>query len=1059
MNELYRLLTRIFPRPHRPVRWQAGIPLIVFAALFALVYFSLLPTIVVTAGKPHLWEKVGLSIWDVELINFKWLASLNISKPVFEIVKELEFAWPWAFLLLLFTPWIWWMQAAGHAGLPARRGAIAGFCRLCLCGLLILILAEPRAVRTSDVISVVYNVDVSDSVNEARNQALEMVAGTAAEKPATDQAGLVVFGRTAAVEYPPRETFPFEKYINSRVSQDATNIEQSLALSAAMLPEEHLGRIVLVSDGTETVGQLKDIIDDLQARDVRVNVVPIEYDYTHEVLLERLDLPRFVRLGETYEASVVLSSLAKGKGTLVLTEGENTIARQEVDFEAGKSRYSIPIKVDQPGYYEYSARIEVAPGDDSRSENNEVRNYLYLEGPGRILVVTDPQSNPAEWRAMVQALKQGERQVDVLSALEFPYDPLSLMPYDAVIFADVAADSMLGTQVDALHDSIRNLGVGFMMVGGPNSFGPGGWQGSAVEKALPISMKITNKKILPKGALAIILHTCEFPQGNSWAKRITKKAIQVLNSEDLVGAMAQTMNGDEWIFELTPASQYAELVPLINSAEIGDMGTFGTTMKMGLEALVKSDASSRHMIIISDGDASPPTPELLGKFIENKVSVSTVAVFPHSGDTAILEEIAGVTGGRFYYPSDPNQLPSIFIKEAKTLRRSQLQIRDFVPARVNTDPMLKDIAESPQLHGYVLTSPKEDPRATILLAAPPSEAEIAAGDTEPDPILAVWRYGLGMTAAFTSDLTERWGKSWVNWDQYQQLVNQMVTRISRTRREQYLRVYTYVNGNEGVVVVEDFHPSETLLDISVSVTGPNSFEQSQQVRQIAPRRYQTSMPLKGEGRYQVMIGATDGTRRETAYAGFIVSYSPEYLRFRANPIVLREIAQKTGGIELDADQSPADLAALIFGDRKPKRSSRPIFDWFLMCIACLLPLDVAIRRVQLDFGWVKRLFRRNKRESTATMGALLQRAGAVRESMNKTRKQKPGGQRSEPVTGRPMATQQQRPPATTGPKPETKPTTPAAPSSSAPPPADGGTTSRLLEIKRRREQEEKGKKE
>ena len=397
MNELHRIFMRVFPRPHRRVRWQAGIPLVLFTALFALVCFSILPTFVVTAGKPHLWEKVTIAVWDVELINFKWLSGWNIPKPEFEIVRELEYARPWAFLLLLFTPWVWWMQAAGHAGLPARRGAVAGFCRLLICGLLILILAEPRAVRTSDVISVVYNVDVSDSVNEARNQALEMVAGTAAEKPATDQAGLVVFGRTAAVEYPPRETFPFEKYINSRVSQDATNLEQSLALSAAMLPEEHLGRIVLVSDGTETVGQLKDIIDDLQSRDVRVDVVPIEYDYTHEVLLERLDLPRFVRLGETYEASVVLSSLAKGKGTLVLSEGENTIARQEVEFEAGKSRFSVPIKVDQPGYYEYSARIEVAPGDDSRSENNEVRNYLYLEGPGRILVVTDPQSNPAEW--------------------------------------------------------------------------------------------------------------------------------------------------------------------------------------------------------------------------------------------------------------------------------------------------------------------------------------------------------------------------------------------------------------------------------------------------------------------------------------------------------------------------------------------------------------------------------------------------------------------------------------------------------------------------------------
>ena len=1048
MKTLKHILLRIFPRPHRPVRWTAGIPLVVFAVLFALICYSIIPTFVVTAGSPHLWN-------NVKWIDVSFLAKWNVSKPVFELVKELEFARPWAFALLLSLPWFWWMQAAGHAGLPAKRAAFAGFCRLCICGLLILVLAEPRAVRTSDVVSVVYTVDVSDSVNELRNEALEFVATTAAGKPGTDQAGLVVFGRSAAVEYPPRESFPFEKYVNSRVGQDATNLEQALALSAAMLPEENLGRIVLASDGAETIGQLKDILDDLQARDIEVDVYEMGYSYTKEVLLERLDLPRFVRLGETYEAAVVLSSMVKGKGTLVLSEGANTIARQEVEFEAGKTRFSLPIKVDQPGYYEYSARIEVAPEDDSRSENNEVRNDLYLEGPGRILVVRDPEDQPKEWEAIVRAVKQGERQVDVINALEFPYDPRALLPYDAVIFANVAADSMLGTQIEALHDAIKNLGVGFMMVGGPNSFGPGGWQGSAIDKALPISMEITNKKILPKGALAIILHTCEFPQGNSWAKRITKKAIQVLNSEDLVGAMAQTMNGDEWIFELTPASKYAELVPLINNASIGDMGTFGTTMQLGFDALVKCDAASRHMIIISDGDASPPTPELLGKFIENQISVSTVAVFPHSGDTAILEEIAGVTGGRFYYPSDPNQLPSIFIKEAKTLRRSQLQLRDFVPSRVNTDPMLKDITESPQLHGYVLTSPKEDPRATILLAAPPSESEIAAGDTEADPILAVWRYGLGVTAAFTSDLNDRWGKDWVTWNQYQQLLTQIVTRISRTRREEYLRVYTYVNGNEGVIVVEDFHPTETLLDIEVKVTGPNSFDQKQPVRQIAPRRYQTSMPLKGEGRYQVMIGATDGSRKETAYAGFIVSYSPEYLRFSGNPIVLKDIWTKTGGKALSSDMDESEIQEILFGDRKPKRSSRPIFDWYLMLFACLLPLDVALRRVQLDLGWVKRLFRGGKRESTATMGALLQRAGEVRSSMQKEREA--SATRAEQSAGRPMATRQQppRPPAATGQKPETKPQSPNTPSS--PPPADGGTTSRLLAIKRKREQEGEGK--
>ncbi|MCP4174922.1 MAG: hypothetical protein GY758_29585, partial [Fuerstiella sp.] len=48
-----------------------------------------------------------------------------------------------------------------------------------------------------------------------------------------------------------------------------------------------------------------------------------------------------------------------------------------------------------------------------------------------------------------------------------------------------------------------------------------------------------------------ILHTCEFPQGNTWAKRITKEAIRVLSAEDEVGAIGGTswksFGGDqEW---------------------------------------------------------------------------------------------------------------------------------------------------------------------------------------------------------------------------------------------------------------------------------------------------------------------------------------------------------------------------------------------------------------------------------------------------------------------------------------------------------------------------------
>jgi Ca-activated chloride channel homolog len=1011
MNWFNRILRRIFPPARQPVTWATATPLAVFLLLFVALISYLMVTNVV------------------------------------------DFTYPWAFALMLITPWIWWMQAAGHSGLTKGRGNVALIVRLILTSVLVCVLALPRSVTTSDVVSVIYNVDVSDSVNDAKEAVYSIVAATAAIKPPKDEAGLVIFGRTPAVEYPPRESFPFEKYTNSQVAEDATNLQQSLSLSAAMLPEENRGRVVLISDGTETIGELKHAITELQARDIQVDVMPIDVgSVKDEVYVERLDLPRFVKLGETYEAATVLTSLKDGTGTLVLMQNDEELQRMPVEFKAGKNRFAVPIKVDVPGYYEYETRIEVPSNRDYRSENNAVRNYLYIDGPGKVLIVHARGANPKEWQYVQQALLEGEREVEVVNANNLPQDPLSLMPYDAVIFANVPADELTALQVQAVHDAVRNLGIGFIMLGGPNSFGPGGYQNSPIEDCLPVSMEISKKKILPKGALVIILHTCEFAQGNSWAKRITKEAIKVLSAEDEVGAIGYGSKGEHWIFELTPAKDYDLVIPKINGAEIGDMPEFTSTMEMGLKGLLKSDAASRHMIIISDGDPPMPPPATLQKFRDSQTSISTVAVFPHGPrDAQILNAIASQTGGRFYFPSDPAELPSIFIKEAKTLRRSQIQKRTFTPRLLNDDPILRDISSVPPLHGYVLTSEKEDARATVLLSAPPKEGDLVADDSDVDPVLAVWRYGLGATAAFTSDLTDDWGKDWVKWEQFQQLVTQMTTKVSRKKRDQYLRVYTYVNGNEGVVVVEDFHPEEMLLDMSVNVSAANGFRHTATVRQIAPRRYQTTIPLQGKARYQVQVTGSGTDRTEVAYGGFIVSYSPEYLRFQANPIALREIAEQTGGMELDPDQTSQELADQIYGRRDPKRSTRPVFDWFLMVLACMIPLDVAVRRVQLDFSWVTRMFSKRKTESTSTLGSLLQKTLSVRATLSET-KQTPRPKLPE----RPMLPRAIPPKTTT----QTSNGNTDAMNQQKTSPADtrsddGNTTSRLLAMKRKREEDDK----
>jgi len=901
-----------------------------------------------------------------------------------DLSSTLLFSRPTAFWLCIVLPWIWWVHVQGYHGLSRTRGHMALFTRFAIAGALIMVLAEPRAVRTSDILSLMYVVDTSDSISEtAVDDALKYVTSTVTEKPEKDQAGLIVFGRNAAVELPPRVSFPFEA-INVRVTKDGTDLAKSLSLAEAMLPDENQGRIVLISDGTETEGRVTDMLDALKSKDISVDVLPITYEYQKEVWLEKLELPRTVKMGETYEASIVLSSMSDGAGKLVLMENDDIIFDKQVIFKKGKNRFTVPIYLRQSGYYEYTARIQTPSGNDGWEENNVAVADLFLKGKGKVLFITSPSGDPRDAENMITALKESKRLVETLASYEFPRDAISLLPYDCVIMANVPAEDLDAAQQTAIRDAVYQQGLGFLMVGGENSFGPGGFHRTPIEEALPVSMDVKQKKIMPKGALAIVLHTCEFANGNTWGKNIAKEAIKVLGAQDDAGILVYDWQGGgnnegvRWLFPLTPVSEYDQMVPKINGATIGDMPSFAPTMKMALDALKASDAAMKHIIIISDGDPQPPPPGVIQSFKDNKISISTISIFPHGNrEQMIMRTLANQTGGRYYYPKDPRQLPGIFIKEAKTLKRSMIQNKVFVPTVGFPSPILKGVGSAPNLHGYVITTIK--PMANNVLNHVYEE--------EDDPILATWRFGLGKAAAFTSDLSVNWGKDWTEWEQYRAFINQLVTDISRVKKDSHLNLQAYADGGTGVIVIEDYHTDPSFLEFSTEVSGPNNRPQSVKMKQVGPNLYRGEFPLEGQGRYQILAAAAGADRNEQIIGGLAVPYSPEYLRFRSNPNSLRKIADRTNGRVLAGNEAGTE----IFGiDRNPRQSSRPIFDWFLWSLAFLIPIDVGIRRIQIDLFSIKKWLGLNKSEdSTATMNALLKRKEHISQNLDERREDQP----------------------------------------------------------------------
>ena len=196
-------------------------------------------------------------------------------------------------------------------------------------------------------------------------------------------------------------------------------------------------------------------------------------------------------------------------------------------------------------------------------------------------------------------------------------------------------------------------------------------------------MEIPAQRQIPKGALVLIMHSCEMPQGNYWGEQCALAAMKTLAPKDEIGVVSYGWNGGAaggvggagWDFPLKEKDNGAAVTAAIKKMALGDMPSFDDAVTLavkgagpGQPCLLNSNAKQRHIIIISDGDPQGCNQGLLDLCVKEKISISTVTVFTHMPGTKSPQmiEMAEKTKGRAYGPveTNPNQLPQIFIKEA-----------------------------------------------------------------------------------------------------------------------------------------------------------------------------------------------------------------------------------------------------------------------------------------------------------------------------------------------------------------------------------------------------------
>ena len=879
----------------------------------------------------------------------------------------LRFGSPLWLLGLLLVPVLVWHARRSLAGLGTFRRWASLALRVLLVVATVLALAEAYWRQESREVTTVYLLDRSDSLPRAdQDKAFDYVRATSdrrgpdGPKP-DDCAGLVVFANRASVELAPSEHFHAPEQLHSIIETGHSDIAEGLRLAAAAFPAGSRKRIVLISDGLETRGLAVEEARRLAEMGVRVECLTLARQKSNEVLVERLAVRAEARVGEPVEVRAVLRALQPASGVMRLyLDGKPVEARRFAAREAGKlPPETFVVRLARPDFYPLELRIEPDPGSDTMPQNNVGYAFTHVPGEAKVLMLYSPEGEAKKENPMVDVASLAKALASEKIAVKFagpeaiPASVAELAQYDCVIIANLGAYAFTPAGMKAVQAAVREMGVGLIMIGGVDSFGAGGYLNTPIEEALPVTCDVRQRKVMPNGALALIMHTCEMPDPNYWGRRISDAAIDALSDLDEAGLIYYGNAGCAWLFPLQKVGPArAQMHALIKGAAPGDMPDFDSSLQMAIQGLQKTQAALKHVIIISDGDPSFSNANLLAQAAGAKITVSTVAIAPHDGGVATLQRIANVTGGRFYFPKNANLLPQIFVKEAMTVRRSVIFTEPFTPNFTAATPPVKGFqgVAWPQLSGYVVTSPKA--RAELPLTVKLKEIE--------DPILAHWQYGEGKAVAFTSTAAPDWAAQWISWAGYSQFWAQLVRWASRAAGSSDLQVSAEVRGGVGKVIVEAMDDQGRLLnqlDLTGHAVDPLQRGQDFVLVQTAPGRYEARFDAGAPGSYAVAVTYKDSKQQMRSIStGAASNYSPEFAAAEPNPGLLEDIARVTGGRVLPAD--PAEARRFIWArDLPPGYRVHPGWKWLLWLALLLFPLDVAIRRVMVDWREVGRAAR------------------------------------------------------------------------------------------------------
>ena len=834
--------------------------------------------------------------------------------------------------------------------------------------------------------------------------------------------------------------------------RQGTDSAEAIRAAMAWFPTDSSKRMVLVSDGNDTVwhgaeagsaegslagtaGDLLTAASEAAAAGIPIDVLPIRYRLENEVMVQTVAAPVDARKGRTIVVKVVLRATRPTPGVLhLLHDGldvdiDEAVGRPDGRIEAadwttqirdaakaggvasvgatsGGDDYMlvkrISVRLSDSGANRFEATFEPDKGRDSSPRNNSAQAFTLVHGKGSLLVLDGVGGDSG--RVLPDALNARGLDTHVVPADAMPTTLADLQRYDAIVLQNVPSEMVSTEQQKMIVKYVTDLGGGLVMIGGPDSFGAGAWTNTPIDNILPVTCELPKQKVMPSGALVIVLDrsgSMQSPVMNSrWNKQEIANqsavlAIQTLLPQDMVGVVAFS-SASQWVYPIQLYEEPDKVAKLVLSIQPGGGTKIYDALANAaneLASVTDANVAIKHIVMLTDGQGAGGDYETLLRDMRHQgITLSTIAV-GDGADADLLAWLATDGGGAFYPIVDPNDLPQIFIKEARHVRKSLIREVPFNPQIVPTgSPIMAGITRAPRLRGMVLTGPREDGRVFMPILGPQGE-----------PLFAHWQVGLGRVAAFTSDATNRWASHWLDWAGYSDFWARTMRGIARPSASRQfdllaaierktLRIRLDTAGTDQRVESAVAGISSRRRGDSVRVEGavvmPDGSTKLVKLDATGPGVYEAAVPAPAQGNYIVSLFMQDDAgRRQYVFGGANKPAGAELRFFASNTTVLEEVATITNGRFLDP--VGIDAAALFARDdtTKPSRSIRPVWRLLLGWLFALFLLDVAARRIAWNFGAVTTkatgLLKTRQVQAQPTLDALKRRSAQLDRKLDR----------------------------------------------------------------------------